>query len=447
MTQPKNRTIYCRDNLDVLYGLNSASVDLIYLDPPFNKNKTFTAPVGTSAEGASFDDIFTKNKVNEDWAFDIEEDHPPLHTLLDAVKAIEGGASYNYYYLIYMAVRLIECHRVLKDTGSLYLHCDPTMSHYLKLAMDYIFGEKNFRNEIIWHYRRWTAGNKNFQKMHDIILRYTRSNEFTFNLQHEPYGDWIKKDYGYVDEETGRRWRWHTVKGNRYKVFLEDENKGVKLNDVWQIPYLGSTAKERTGYPTQKPLALLERIIKASSNKGDLVLDPFCGCATTPVAAEKLNRRWVGVDVSIEAYEQVKERIDGIQKELSSDERATAIKEIKENFTTTPPTRAYAEGEAKAPVYVYLFSEAGQDSMYKVGISKNPEARLKQRQGNNANELNKVHDRLCPDRQSARAVESYIKTAFKRKEADNPKDKLSKELVRGDLKRIKTAIDGYQLAD
>ena len=126
----------------------------------------------------------------------------------------------------------------------------------------------------------WTAGNKNFQRMHDTILGYTKSNNFKFNVQFEPYGDWIKKDYSHVDEE-GRRWRWHTVKGKRYKVYLEDENKDVKLNDVWQIPYLGSTAKERLGYPTQKPRAPYERMIKASSNEGDLVMDPFAGCGTT----------------------------------------------------------------------------------------------------------------------------------------------------------------------
>ena len=118
-----------------------------------------------------------------------------------------------------MAARLLACKRVLKETASIYLHCDPTAGHYLKLLMDGVFGSKNFRNEIIWHYRRWTAGTKNFQRMHDVIFRYTKSGNFVFNLQYEPYGEWIEKDYGYVDEETGKRWRWHTVKGKRYKVF------------------------------------------------------------------------------------------------------------------------------------------------------------------------------------------------------------------------------------
>ena len=124
-----------------------------------------------------------------------------------------------------MAERLFIMHRILKETGSIYLHCDPYASHYLKLIMDAIFGEKNYRNEIIWHYRRWTAGNKNFQRMHDVLFRYTKSDDFKFNVQYEPYGDWIKKDYSYTDDD-GRRWRWHTVKGKRYKVYLEDENRG-----------------------------------------------------------------------------------------------------------------------------------------------------------------------------------------------------------------------------
>ncbi len=146
--------------------------------------------------------------------------------------------------------------------------------------------------------------------MHDVVLLVFQIGiNLNLIVQYEPYGDWLKKDYGHVDEETGKRWRWHTVKGKRYKVWLEDENRGVKLNDVWTIPYLGSTAKERVGYPTQKPLKLLERIIKASSNENEMILDPFCGCATTCVAAEKLNRKWIGIDVSPIAADLVKYRI------------------------------------------------------------------------------------------------------------------------------------------
>ena len=300
-------TLFTGDCLYTLNGMNSESVDLIYLDPPFNSKRFYSAPVGSKAAGASFKDMWSWEDVDEAYLERMIDDYPYLVKFIESVGGIHGKAMMSY--VVYMAQRIIEFHRVLKPTGSLYLHCDPTASSYLRVMLDRVFGKNNFRNEIIWHYRRWTAGNKNFQRMHDVILRYTKTDDFLFCLQYEPYGDWIKKDYGYIDEKTGKRWRWHTVKGNRYKVYLEDENKGVKLNDVWQIPYLGSTAKERVGYPTQKPLALLERIIKASSNEGDTILDPFCGCATTCVAAQQLNRKWIGIDVEEKSAELVVDRL------------------------------------------------------------------------------------------------------------------------------------------
>ena len=351
----QNRTLFKGDNLDFLRGMNSETVDLIATDPPFNKGKDFHATPESLAAGARFQDRWTwDDDVQPDWVDDIKDDEPRVYSLINhVVGGIDndpktrkrlGGREDLAAFLCFMGVRLIEMRRVLKDTGSLYLHCDPTASHYLKSLMDAIFGDKNFRNEIIWHYRRWTASAKNFQRMHDVIFRYTKSssNDFVFNLQYEPYGDWIKKDYQYVDEETGKRWRWHTVKGRRYKVFLEDENKGVKLNDVWTIPYLGSTAKERMGYPTQKPLALYERIIKASSNEGDMVLDPFCGCATTPIAAERLGRQWVGIDLWDGAYEIVKQRMDD-NKQLLADNNPQII------YTEDAPERD--DGGEDAPTF------------------------------------------------------------------------------------------------
>ncbi|MXW07325.1 MAG: hypothetical protein F4X56_05885 [Gammaproteobacteria bacterium] len=143
----KNRTIFCKDNLEILWGLNSKCVDLIYLDPPFNKNKKFTAPTGTAAEGAEFSDIFKEDDVKDEWLRTIDEDWPELYRFLNGIKGV--GKPYNFAYLAYMAIRLMECERVLKTTGSIYLHCDPTMSHYLKTTLDCIFGEENFRNEII----------------------------------------------------------------------------------------------------------------------------------------------------------------------------------------------------------------------------------------------------------------------------------------------------------
>ena len=300
--------LYTADNLSVMRGMNSESVDLIYLDPPFNSKRIYAAPIGSKAAGASFKDMWTwKDDVDELLLDYMLDKYPNLINYIRIIGGVSGEAMMSY--CLYMAQRVIEMHRVLKSTGSLYLHCDPTASHYLKILLDSVFGNNGFKNEVVWSYRRWTAGSKNFQRMHDIIFRYTKTNDFCFNVLYEPYGDWIKSDYKYVDEKTGKRWRWHTVKGKRYKVFLEDEERGVKLNDVWSIPYLGSTAKERTKYPTQKPLALIRRIVEASSNSGDMVLDPFCGCATTCVAAQQLQRKWIGIDVERKVADLLVERL------------------------------------------------------------------------------------------------------------------------------------------
>ena len=176
-----NRTVFCHDNLGILQGINTECIDLIYLDPPFNKKKVFVAPIGTQAEGASFKDIFTQEDLKDEWVDAIEQDQPAIHEFLSAVKSIEGRTSYNFCYLAYMAIRLIECHRVLKQTGSVYLHCDPTMSHYLKLMMDCIFGEKQFRNEVVWLYEGRELSKKNYNKKHDVILYYTKSNNWVFH--------------------------------------------------------------------------------------------------------------------------------------------------------------------------------------------------------------------------------------------------------------------------
>ena len=335
-----NRTLFWGDNIDFMRAMNSETVDLIATDPPFNKGRDFHATPDSLAAGASFQDRWKWDEESHPQFTDALRDDPKnknIWTVIESARASWGddmGA-----FLCFMGVRLPEMRRVLKQTGSIYLHCDPTASHYLKALMDAVFGRQNFRNEVVWHYRRWTGGAKHFQKMHDTLLRYTKSDNFTFNTQYEPYGEWIKKDYGYVDEETGKRWRWHTVKGHRYKVFLEDENKGVKLNDVWTIPYLGSTSKERTGYPTQKPLALYERIIRASSNPGDMVLDPFAGCATTCVAAERLERQWVGIDLWEETQGLTVSR-------LEAEKRMFALEHL--TVTETPPERT-DDGEVASP--------------------------------------------------------------------------------------------------
>ena len=294
-------TLYYGDCLDIMAGFPDGYIDLICLDPPFNSNEKYNKVFKNSGllidpQIKAFDDVWLWDNTSAERVERVK--NAVANPASKVIAGFEGfiPRSKMLSYTSYMAERLFMMHRILKETGSIYLHCDPYASHYLKLVMDAIFGEKNFRNEIIWHYRRWTAGNRNFQRMHDVLFRYTKSDDFKFNVQYEPYGDWIKKDYSYTDND-GRRWRWHTVKGRRYKVYLENENRGVKLNDVWQIPHLGSTANERLGYPTQKPIALYERIIKASSNLGDLVLDPFAGCGTTIEAAKKNGRDVIGIDI------------------------------------------------------------------------------------------------------------------------------------------------------
>ena len=344
-TNVNPKTIFTGDNLPIMRGMNSESVDLIYLDPPFNSNANYAAPIGSEAAGAEFKDTWTLSDVDATWLDLIEAKHPRLNRVIHAAMTNSDKS-----YLAYMAVRLIEMHRILKDTGSIYLHCDPTMSHYLKLVMDSLFGKVNFRNEIVW--KRTNAHNDSavYGCIHDTILYYSKGDSLTLNEQYQPYSDEYLKRYRHTDE-NGKRfldrdltagslsgggyqyewngitkiWRcpfttmqeyhksgklYYTRNGTpRLKQFLDDM-PGVPVQDVWiDIPPINSQAKERVGYPTQKPLTLLDRIIKASSNEGDVILDSFCGCATTLVAADRLQRDWIGVDISAKAAELVVERI------------------------------------------------------------------------------------------------------------------------------------------
>ena len=324
-------TLYTNDNLFILTGMNSNYVDLIYLDPPFNSKRMYSAPVGSKAAGTSFKDMWTWNDVNEAYLETLAEKYPALTMFIATIGEIHSDAMKAY--LTYMAQRIVEMHRVLKDTGSLYLHCDPTASHYLKIVMDEIFGKKSFRNEIIW--KRATPGSsktvaKRLGSNHDIIFYYAKSQKTKFNLIFTEYPEKeIEKRFKRSDEkgrykdaelatysqDTFERLkienRLITTKSGkyRYKIYL-DEIKGVLADDIWtDLPPVNSQAKERTGYPTQKPLKLLHRIIKASSNEGDIILDPFCGCATTCVAAQQLGRKWIGIDVEKQAVSILVERL------------------------------------------------------------------------------------------------------------------------------------------
>ena len=357
----ENRTIFEGDNLHVLRDLDADTIDLIYLDPPFNSNRTFEAPVESEAAGAAFKDSWTLSDLDKVLHGELAKRDPELYYAISSAEFSHGKSMKAY--LIMMGIRMLEMHRILKPTGTIYLHCDDNASHYLKMMMDGIFGKDNFRNEIVWQRAATSKGNlkKGLARDSDLIFRYSKSNDFVWNPEAVtiPYDmadldEKTKRQYYYVDPDTGRlvshtsitaqtqnpdshltyevmgvvrTWRWaearmlkeieagrvvQTRPGNvpRYKRYL-DEQKGKTLNNIWvDIPNLTARSKERIGYPTQKPLALLERIIRASSNPGDMVLDPFCGCATTCVAAECLQRRWIGIDLSSKSFDLVKLRLE-----------------------------------------------------------------------------------------------------------------------------------------
>ena len=291
-----NQTIWTGDNLDIMRGMNSASVDLIYLDPPFNSKADYAAPIGSKAAGAAFKDTWGLNDVNLAWHGEIKHEHPGLYDLLNATRRINGDSMMSY--LIYMAIRVMEMRRLLKPTGSIYLHCDTFASHYLKLLMDSLFGKQCFRNEIVWRIG-WVSGFKTQKRgwirNHDTIFYYVASPAAAkrFNKEYIPYApDYVRRD---GKKPTG---------------------KGVPIEDTWNCsngdrldsPMIKSFA-QKTGYPTEKPLDLIRRIVRASSNKGEMVLDPFCGCATACIAAEMEQRQWAGIDISSKAADLVKDRM------------------------------------------------------------------------------------------------------------------------------------------
>ena len=298
----KPKTIWTGDNLPIMRGMNSESVNLIYLDPPFNSNANYAAPVGSKAAGAEFKDTWHLSDIDVEWINLIEEKHPKVYQVIMASMTNSDKS-----YLVYMASRLLEMKRLLKGTGSIYLHCDPTMSHYLKLLMDAVFGKENFRNEVIWHYRRWTANSKKFQRLHDVIFFYSKMDNYMFNTLYTGYtkGSKSRKEQGVLNRFKDGVTTFVSYKGI--------DEKGVRENDVWQIPFIAPSSKERLGYPTQKPIAILNRIIEASTNEGDVVFDPFCGCATTLAAADNLKRNWVGIDISEKAVELIIRRIKNQQ--------------------------------------------------------------------------------------------------------------------------------------
>ena len=294
-----NRTIFTRDNLEVLRGMNTGSVDLVYLDPPFNSKKPWSAPIGSKAAGAAFKDTWTLKDIDVLDHERLRATSRKLHDVILAGGAAGGDSTLSY--LMYMSVRLVELRRVLKAEGSLYLHCDPTESHSLKLMLDVIFGRSNFLNEIIWFYDDTPGGRTSpwFPRKHDVILSYAvKMKSHTFNKAA------VKIDILPASVE-----RYKTARTLGGVATTGGDASGKCPEDVWKIPSVKGNSNQAVGYPTQKPVALLKRIIKASSNEGDVVLDPFAGCATAAVAAEDLGRQWVGIDLSDKAAELVKYRL------------------------------------------------------------------------------------------------------------------------------------------
>jgi len=362
---PVKNTLYYGDNLDVLRKhIPSESVDLIYLDPPFNSNRSynvlFKAQSGedSQAQLEAFDDTWRWSQQAQAQYEALIAGGAPIR-VADAIEAMHKllGPNDVLAYLVMMTARLVELHRVLKAEGSLYLHCDPTASHYLKIMLDGLFGPTSFRNEIIWKRTTSHGSAKKYAPVHDVILYYSKGSLPTWNAPFTDYEPaYLDKYYKYDDGDGRLYWRnsltaagtrtgssgqpWHGIDvaatGQHWKFTREnldeleasgriywppkggfpqikryrDELKGLPVSDIWtDIDRINQVAAERLGYPTQKPLALLERIINASSNEGDVVLDPFCGCGTTVDAAQRLGRQWVGIDVTYIAIDLIQKRL------------------------------------------------------------------------------------------------------------------------------------------
>jgi site-specific DNA-methyltransferase (adenine-specific) len=341
LNRPWKNKLYFGDNLDILRDkIPDNSVDLIYLDPPFQSGKNYNQIFqseqgeikGATAQAQAFEDTW-------EWGPEAENDYEglitgrigkekPTQKLIDLMKAMRNylGEVPMMAYLSMMAPRLLEMRRVLKNTGSIYLHCDPTASHYLKLLMDAVFGIDNFINELVWSYgARATVRKSGFPQKHDTIFFYSKSSNYFYNpLYTGRYKDPELKRYNKIDE-SGRRYalikRVRSATGEIYYGKTYPNEEGAPMTDVWDIPTMASTSSERIGYPTQKPEALLERMIRASSNKNDLVLDPFCGCGTTVAVSQKLGRKWIGIDITYLAIDVISKRLNanGVKKDIDFD--------------------------------------------------------------------------------------------------------------------------------
>ena len=284
MLKSKMQDIYHGDCLEIMKGLKDNSIDMIYLDPPFFTNKRHSLSSKDRKSHYSFNDIWDSHKT----------------------------------YAEFILVRLIEAKRILKDTGSIFIHCDKCANHILRFVGEEVFGEENFLSEIIWSYKRWSNSSNNLTPNHQSILFFSKTKEYKFNKIYTEYSETTNIDQILQKrsrDEYGKAIYARDVDGS---IISADEKKGVPLNDVWEIPFLNPKAKERTGYPTQKPILLLDRIIEISTNEGDIVLDPFCGSGTTLIAAKLKGRKFVGIDVSKEAVDLAESRLKTLVKTESA---------------------------------------------------------------------------------------------------------------------------------
>ena len=409
----RNRTIFHGDNLEFLRGINSETIHLIATDPPFKKGRDFHATPGSLAQGASFKDRWSwEQDVQGDWVDKIKDDWPAAYAVIESTRLSYGEDMSAF--LCWLGVRLMEMHRVLRADGSLYLHIDHTAHAYVKALLDSIFGARNFRNEIVWRRIRGAKNDaRQYGRSSDTILFYTKSQKWTFDPPRLKQVDdsWYKKRdergkyvsrpllaSGATKGDSGQVWRGVAPKGHwivprlltaRYEKEQNRKLQGTvrerldiladagyidfshngnpswrrylfeanppRVDNIWddeETKLMSRNSLERIGYPTQKPLALYERIIKASSNPGDVVLDPFCGCATTPVAAERLGRQWIGMDIWDKAHDTVLSR-------LERNNLAVPTREQKEDqpnlftfgdvtYSAIPPTRT-DDNEIAAP--------------------------------------------------------------------------------------------------
>ena len=418
-----DNTLYEMDNLVVLRGMNSETVDLIATDPPFNTKRNRKDTAGFYVDNWKWGDTgilpdqWKWNEVHPKWLEGIKDDHEALYQAIDA--AIHCKGEDTAAFLCFISVRLLEMHRILKPKGSIFLHCDLTASHYIKTCMDAIFGKSNFRNEIVWQRASGRAKGSQHESRTlgqdtDTIFYYSKSSKYTHNAEKRPLTEEETKEKFPLIDENRRRYNTKTpifcspsmgaranlcyeYKGVRnphpsgwrmskeklikkdkagYIIWREgetplrkayaDEYKGKPIGSLWMdIPI--AAGNERTGSPDQKPIALYERIIRASSNEGDLVLDPFCGCATTIIAANNLKRRWVGIDRRKDARYHIITRLMGItRKQRKRLEKYALDKEwldrqtqsYEMHYQTEPPTRTDKDGQESAELpQVYTVAE------------------------------------------------------------------------------------------